>query len=156
MAATATLDVHGGVQGWSGGAREILGYTPREVLGRPASDLTAEEGDVLHDIKGCRTDRPWSGPVRLRHRDGHTSAVRRPAEESPERERRPLLPACSVVDHQIDRRHAGSDGKPAAKAGRGLLQHGIVLPLGDGRMRRPGRTAHRTAGPPATVPRSPR
>jgi hypothetical protein len=39
------------------------------------------------------------------------------------------------VDHQIDRRHAGSDGKPAAKVDLGLLQHGIVLPLGDGQMR---------------------
>ncbi|MFE5143544.1 PAS domain-containing protein [Streptomyces fagopyri] len=69
------LDVHGGVQGWSGGAREILGYTPREVLGRPVSALLAAEGDILHDIRGCRTDRPWSGPVRLRHRDGHTVEV---------------------------------------------------------------------------------
>jgi hypothetical protein len=39
------------------------------------------------------------------------------------------------VNHQIDRRHTASDGKPAAKVGLGLLQHGIVLPLGDGQMR---------------------
>jgi hypothetical protein len=39
------------------------------------------------------------------------------------------------MDHQIDRRHADSYGKPAAKAGLGLIQDGIVLSLGDGQMR---------------------
>lgn len=45
------------------------------------------------------------------------------------------MPPCSVVHHEIDRRHAGSDGKPAAKVGLDLIQHGIVLPLSDGQMR---------------------
>jgi hypothetical protein len=76
----------------------------------------------------------WS--IETHHaKPGRAAADRSPTEGSPERERCSLLPPRSVVDHQIDRRHAGSDGKSAAKVGLGLLQHGIVLPLGDGQMR---------------------
>lgn len=75
MAATATLDAHGRIKGWSDGAQEVLGYTPAEVVGRPASSLLAASGSTEPLGEACRSERAWSGPVLLRHRDGRTVEV---------------------------------------------------------------------------------
>ncbi|WP_438493155.1 SpoIIE family protein phosphatase [Streptomyces asiaticus] len=40
--ATATVDDHGVLTGWSEGARRLLGYRAEEVVGRPAAELRAE------------------------------------------------------------------------------------------------------------------
>ncbi|WP_305890452.1 PAS domain S-box protein [Streptomyces rugosispiralis] len=40
--ATATVDDHGVMTGWSEGARRLLGYRAEEVVGRPAAELRAE------------------------------------------------------------------------------------------------------------------
>ncbi|MER6980620.1 PAS domain-containing protein, partial [Streptomyces carpinensis] len=39
--ATAVLDEHGTVVGWSEAARDLLGRTAEEVCGRPFRDLVA-------------------------------------------------------------------------------------------------------------------
>ncbi|WP_455361820.1 SpoIIE family protein phosphatase [Streptomyces sp. SYSU K21746] len=68
--ATVTLDEQGIVTGWSEGARQLLGYTASEVVGRSGTSLLAEDA-------GDSTRRPpdggerWSGSLALRHRDGH-------------------------------------------------------------------------------------
>ncbi|MFF4490768.1 SpoIIE family protein phosphatase [Streptomyces sp. NPDC001544] len=64
VAAVATLDALGFVTGWSEGARLLTGHSAEEVVGRPAAGLLAE--DPPPGTVAART-----GPVALRHRDGH-------------------------------------------------------------------------------------
>src|SRR4051812_19968065 len=64
VAAAVTLDALGMVTGWSEGARLLTGHSAEEVVGRSAADLLAE--DPPPDAVAART-----GPVALRHRDGH-------------------------------------------------------------------------------------
>src|SRR4051794_26799685 len=64
VAAAATLDALGLVTGWSEGARLLTGHPAEEVVGRPAADLLADDPPP-----GTVTAR--TGPVVLRHRDGH-------------------------------------------------------------------------------------
>ncbi|MFG2894589.1 SpoIIE family protein phosphatase [Streptomyces sp. NPDC048248] len=66
--ATATVDERGIVTGWSEGAQRLLGHRSDEVVGRPATDLLADE----EDADGCTADRRSGGSRRmaLRHRDG--------------------------------------------------------------------------------------
>lgn len=75
-AATAVLDAHGTVVGWSPTAEELLGYPPHEVLGHPIGAL------VVHPAAGHRTapDLPGAPFSRrqvlpMRHRDGRTLRV---------------------------------------------------------------------------------
>lgn len=75
-AATAVLDARGTVIGWSPAAEELLGYEPREVLGRPAAALlvrlagVAEHGDGDGNAGRTEARRARSSVFRVRHRDG--------------------------------------------------------------------------------------
>ncbi|MFD0327412.1 PAS domain-containing protein [Streptacidiphilus monticola] len=70
--AEAVVDAHGYVVGWNTGAERLLGRPAADVLGRPAADLLAEpvSRDRLVRVLARSTER-WSGPLALRHRDGH-------------------------------------------------------------------------------------
>ncbi|MEU6091565.1 SpoIIE family protein phosphatase [Streptomyces sp. NPDC047085] len=83
VAAAAIIDAHGRVTGWSAGAQQLTGHPAGEVVGRPATDLLAE--DVPAATLAAR-----SGTVALRHRDGHRIEL--------------ALTACPVL---------GPDGEPA-------------------------------------------
>ncbi|ANP52693.1 PAS domain S-box-containing protein [Streptomyces griseochromogenes] len=64
VAAAAIIDAQGRVTGWSEGARLLTGRAAEEVVGRPATDLLAE--DVPASAIGAQ-----AGTLALRHRDGH-------------------------------------------------------------------------------------
>lgn len=73
-AVTAVIDADGTVAGWTQAAHALLGYTAREVLGRPLADLlaAADPGPfVAAVLRGAAAPGGWSGTVRLRHRGGH-------------------------------------------------------------------------------------
>ncbi|MFM9373787.1 PAS domain-containing protein, partial [Streptomyces sp. Da 82-17] len=80
-ARTATVDEHGLVTAWSEAAAHLLGYTPAEVLGQPATRLLADATDdaddsadaghlAWHRTAAAARNRV-SAVVTLRHRDGH-------------------------------------------------------------------------------------
>ncbi|MFF8730461.1 SpoIIE family protein phosphatase [Streptomyces sp. NPDC015171] len=70
-AASAVLDEEGRVSGWGSSAQRLLGYTPEDVLGRPADRLlAATPGQRLSAL--CKALRPRSTVLELRCRDGHT------------------------------------------------------------------------------------
>ncbi|MEU7057166.1 SpoIIE family protein phosphatase [Streptomyces sp. NPDC046197] len=68
--ARAVVDEHGVLVEWNEGARRLLGWSPEEVVGRPAADLL---------VGGPRTtlpeERRWNGTLTLRHHDGRTVSV---------------------------------------------------------------------------------
>ncbi|MER5858106.1 SpoIIE family protein phosphatase [Streptomyces sp. NPDC059688] len=71
--ASAVLDDRGTVVGWSGRAQELLGYSAKEVIGRPWRDLLVDSRDlpvarsaVVDAVKAGG----WFGVVPVRHRDG--------------------------------------------------------------------------------------
>ncbi|MGA5035590.1 SpoIIE family protein phosphatase [Streptomyces capoamus] len=66
--ATATIDEHGILTGWSEGARQLLGYDSPAVVGRPATALLASGHTAVRRALAGRTR--WNGTVPLRHRDG--------------------------------------------------------------------------------------
>ncbi|MFB7631458.1 SpoIIE family protein phosphatase [Streptomyces sp. NPDC056149] len=73
-AATAVLDARGLVIGWSAAARQLLGYAPEEIIGRPAATFLPEPdlppaGD--RPTTGMATIATWSA----RHADGHRLPV---------------------------------------------------------------------------------
>ncbi|MFB6618301.1 SpoIIE family protein phosphatase [Streptomyces sp. NPDC056367] len=71
--ASAVLDDHGRVVGWSGRAQEHLGYPPDEVLGRTALELLVDPRDheaVRDAAAACERDGGWSGVLHVRHRSG--------------------------------------------------------------------------------------
>ncbi|MGV9556864.1 SpoIIE family protein phosphatase [Streptomyces sp. NPDC003401] len=70
-AATArvVVDEAGTVVGWNEGARALLGWSPAEVVGRPAAELLAEGG-----LPAAAAPR-WDGTLALRHRDGRSVRV---------------------------------------------------------------------------------
>ncbi|MFF3652890.1 SpoIIE family protein phosphatase [Streptomyces sp. NPDC002181] len=71
--ASAVLDDHGTVVGWSERAQEHLGHRPDEVLGRKALELLVDSRDreaVRDAAAACARDGGWSGVLRLRHRSG--------------------------------------------------------------------------------------
>ncbi len=69
--ATATMDSHGVVTGWSEGAQRLLGYRPEEIVGRAVTELWAGE-TAAEAVGRCLAGRSrWSGLVGLCHRDGH-------------------------------------------------------------------------------------
>ncbi|MFE9426875.1 SpoIIE family protein phosphatase [Kitasatospora sp. NPDC006697] len=64
--ASAVLDRHGRLVGWSAAAEQLLGHPAAEVLGRPARELLADPAQQADGV---------SGVVRLRHRDGTARTV---------------------------------------------------------------------------------
>ncbi|MFF5808946.1 SpoIIE family protein phosphatase [Streptomyces sp. NPDC012746] len=71
--ASAVLDDHGRVVGWSERAQEHLGYPPDEVLGRMALELLVDPRDreeVRAAAAACARDRGWSGLLPVLHRSG--------------------------------------------------------------------------------------
>ncbi|WP_326827973.1 MULTISPECIES: SpoIIE family protein phosphatase [unclassified Streptomyces] len=74
-AAIAMLDAEGTVVGWTHAARQLVGYTAREVVGRSAAHVLPPPEDVLRaasHAEQCRAQGGWSGTVAVRHRVGHT------------------------------------------------------------------------------------
>ncbi|MGW6461732.1 SpoIIE family protein phosphatase [Streptomyces sp. NPDC055078] len=72
-AAAAILDDRGMVIGWNEKAQELLGYRARDVVRRPAARLLAVESEAGPPPSG--SERPMTGTVVLRHRDGHQVSV---------------------------------------------------------------------------------
>ncbi|WP_328584957.1 PAS domain-containing protein [Streptomyces sp. NBC_00370] len=68
--ARAIVDERGTVTQWGEGARRLLGYSPADIVGKPAASLLDEEpsADTLRNVKSLMT---WQGTVPLRHQDGH-------------------------------------------------------------------------------------
>jgi PAS domain S-box-containing protein len=64
--AVVLLDADGAVSGWSGGGRELLGWTPPETLGRPLADLLVSPPSGFPEA----FDAAGSVLVTVRHRDG--------------------------------------------------------------------------------------
>ncbi|MFI1481811.1 SpoIIE family protein phosphatase [Streptomyces sp. NPDC020747] len=73
LTARATVDEQGVVTGWNAGAERLLGYSPAQILGRPAASLLAEEPGAggLHPLPPLLELPRWHGTLALRHRDGH-------------------------------------------------------------------------------------
>ncbi|MFJ5310044.1 SpoIIE family protein phosphatase [Streptomyces sp. NPDC088350] len=75
LTARAVVDAHGTITEWGEGASRLLGYTPAEVIGRPAADLVDEK--ISATALRRLLDLPsWCGTVRLRHQDGHGVELR--------------------------------------------------------------------------------
>ncbi|MEV7417392.1 SpoIIE family protein phosphatase [Streptomyces sp. NPDC089919] len=73
--AAATVNEQGIVTEWSEGAGRLLGYPAAEVVGRPAARLLADDAAERARRIPAGQER-WSGPVGLRHRDGHAVPAR--------------------------------------------------------------------------------
>ncbi|MET8031219.1 PAS domain-containing protein, partial [Streptomyces avermitilis] len=56
--------------GWSEGARDLLGYTPSQIVGHPAARLLADDMSEQARRETAGRER-FSGQVALLHRDGH-------------------------------------------------------------------------------------
>ncbi|MGI5140086.1 MULTISPECIES: SpoIIE family protein phosphatase [unclassified Streptomyces] len=71
--ASAVLDEHGTVVGWSARAQELLGYKATEVIGRAWRDLLIDARD-LPAARAAAADAmstgSWFGSLPVRHRDG--------------------------------------------------------------------------------------
>lgn len=69
---TVVIDARGAILVWSDGARQLLGYEPDEIVGRPAAELLAAALPASarrHMADGHR----WATEVALRHREGVVS-----------------------------------------------------------------------------------
>ncbi|MCX4647611.1 SpoIIE family protein phosphatase [Streptomyces sp. NBC_01446] len=74
-AAIAMIDAEGTVVGWTHAAKQLVGYSAGEVVGRSAAQVLPPSEDVLRAravAEQCRAEGGWSGTVKVRHRDGHT------------------------------------------------------------------------------------
>ncbi|MFE0511020.1 SpoIIE family protein phosphatase [Streptomyces sp. NPDC058964] len=71
--ASAVLDDHGTVVGWSTRAQELLGYSAKEVIGRAWQDLLIDARDLpvarSAVVDAMRTG-GWFGVLPVRHREG--------------------------------------------------------------------------------------
>ncbi|WP_455771006.1 SpoIIE family protein phosphatase [Streptomyces erythrochromogenes] len=65
--ATAVIDARGIVTGWSPGAQRLLGYSYKDVVGRPAARLLGGNADAEVLFSAILQGR---GPTPLRHQDG--------------------------------------------------------------------------------------
>ncbi|MEU9452658.1 SpoIIE family protein phosphatase [Streptomyces sp. NPDC048277] len=68
------VDTAGAILVWSAGARQLLGYEPAEVVGRPARTLLATDlpASARRHLAGGHR---WSSEVALRHRNGDRVVV---------------------------------------------------------------------------------
>ncbi|MFF2202105.1 SpoIIE family protein phosphatase [Streptomyces sp. NPDC058145] len=71
--ATAVVDGRGIVTGWSTGAERLLGYSYRDVVGRPAARLLGLDPNAEDGLSAVLDGR--SGTASLRHRDGRRVEV---------------------------------------------------------------------------------
>jgi PAS domain S-box-containing protein len=74
-AAIAMLDAEGTVVGWTRAARQLVGYSAGEVVGRSAAHVLPPPEDARRAsafAEQCRARGGWSGTAAIRHRDGHT------------------------------------------------------------------------------------
>ncbi|MER5177625.1 SpoIIE family protein phosphatase [Streptomyces sp. NPDC002896] len=70
LTARVTVDGHGTVTRWNGGAESLLGYSAAQIVGRPAIALLADEA-AARDLPPLGRLPRWHGTLALRHRDGH-------------------------------------------------------------------------------------
>nr|WP_265737500.1 SpoIIE family protein phosphatase [Actinacidiphila soli] len=76
--AIAMIDAEGRVVGWTSAAQRLVGYSAREVVGRPAwfvMPLSRSMWQVQAFVEECRARGGWSGTTAVRHRDGRTLHV---------------------------------------------------------------------------------
>ncbi|TKA01676.1 PAS domain S-box protein [Actinacidiphila oryziradicis] len=69
----AMIDAEGAVVGWTQAAQRLVGYSPAEVVSRPAGVMLAFAEDWAKAsafAERCRVRGGWSGLAALRHRDG--------------------------------------------------------------------------------------
>ncbi|MFF2848785.1 SpoIIE family protein phosphatase [Streptomyces sp. NPDC058001] len=71
--AYAEVDPNGTVTAWNEGARQLLGHTPDQALGRPATAFLAGPQSASLPLPGSTR---WHGTLTLRHRDGGVLPVR--------------------------------------------------------------------------------
>ncbi|WP_086562391.1 SpoIIE family protein phosphatase [Streptomyces africanus] len=76
LTARVTLDEQGRVTGWNTGAERLLGYSARQMTGRPAAGLLAEPIPARGGPPAFAGLSRWSGDVALRHHDGRKLTVR--------------------------------------------------------------------------------
>ncbi|MFD7233457.1 SpoIIE family protein phosphatase [Streptomyces sp. NPDC059881] len=72
-AVSVVLDEQGTVVGWSERARELLGFTDEEALGRSAGDLLVDDRDlavVREAVELCVRHGGWFGVLPVRDREG--------------------------------------------------------------------------------------
>ncbi|MFI5469135.1 SpoIIE family protein phosphatase [Streptomyces cacaoi] len=121
--ARAVVDDSGALIGWNEGARTLLGWTPADVLGRPATELLA---DRTPDFTGAR----WDGTVTLRHRDGRPVRVWLLAHRFPSRADDPghWLVVTPLAG-------ADPDSSDALLAAAGLVQSPCAVAVYDERLR---------------------
>lgn len=72
--ARVTVDTRGTVTGWDEGARQLLGYTAKDVVGRSVRDLLDEEPSV-EEVSAAAAAPVAEGAVALLHQDGHRVTV---------------------------------------------------------------------------------
>jgi PAS domain S-box-containing protein len=76
LTARVTLDEQGRVTGWNAGAERLLGYSARQMTGRPAAGLLAEPIPARGGPPALAGLSRWNGDVALRHHDGRKLTVR--------------------------------------------------------------------------------
>ncbi|WP_405743185.1 SpoIIE family protein phosphatase [Streptomyces sp. NBC_00028] len=69
--AAVVVDPNGTVSGWSEGGRLLLGWTAKDMVGRPVTDLLVGPAPSGFP-EGHESTRGHTGPVPLRHRNGST------------------------------------------------------------------------------------
>ncbi|MGP3944037.1 SpoIIE family protein phosphatase [Streptomyces sp. 6N106] len=140
--ATATVDDHGVVTGWSEGARRLLGYRAEEVVGRAAGELRAERtaGNAGEGAGPCLVDRArWSGRVALCHRDGRRVDVELLAHRGPvDGGSAGWLLVCAAPREPLPQEplpRESSSQEPGAPADRAFAQCPCVLAVFDTELR---------------------
>ncbi|WP_369364798.1 SpoIIE family protein phosphatase [Streptomyces sp. CG4] len=150
--ASAVLDDHGTVVGWTPRAQELLGYPAKEVLGRAWQDLLVDARDlpvVRSVVVDAMKAGGWFGVLPVRHRDGRRVEMgfRARAVTRKGGGQEWLLvgaPAAQVIAWQRDR--ALLDGL-YHRSPIGLVVHGT-----DRRVIRVNRAVEKASGVPAEAP----
>ncbi|MGW3852765.1 SpoIIE family protein phosphatase, partial [Streptomyces fagopyri] len=80
VSAIAMLDDHGTVVGWTQAAERLVGYSPRDVVGRSAALVVPPSQDaptIAAYVEGYRTQDGWTATTAVRSRDGRVLDVSR-------------------------------------------------------------------------------
>ncbi|MFJ9813759.1 SpoIIE family protein phosphatase [Streptomyces sp. NPDC101151] len=150
--ASAVLDVHGTVVGWSTRAQELLGYSAKEVIGRSWRELLVDARDLpvarTVVVDAVRTG-GWFGVLPVRHHDGRRVEMgfrARAVTRDGDSQEWVLVgaPAAEVIAWQRDR--ALLDGL-YRRSPIGLVVHGP-----DMRVIRVNRAVEKASGVPAEAP----